>query len=126
MPKAKILIVEDERIVAFDIKSSLELFDYDVTGIASNGIDALKLIEENKPDIVLMDIGLKGDLDGIEITKKINEKYQISVIYLTAFEDEKTFQRAKETSFADYLIKPFEDEQLENSIQKALNLNGKE
>ncbi len=122
MPKAKILIVEDERIVAVDIKSSLELFDYDVLGIISTGEEVLAFVENNKPDLILMDIGLKGDMDGIETTIKINEKYQIPVIFLTAFEDEKTFQRAQKTIFSDYLIKPFEDEQLNNTIGKVLNL----
>ena len=122
MPKAKILIVEDERIVAVDIKSSLELFDYDVLGIISTGEEVLAFVENNKPDLILMDIGLKGDMDGIETTIKINEKYQIPVIFLTAFEDEKTFQRAQKTIFSDYLIKPFEDEQLNNTIGEVLNL----
>ena len=122
MPKAKILIVEDERIVAVDIKSSLELFDYDVLGIISTGEEVLAFVENNKPDLILMDIGLKGDMDGIETTIKINEKYKIPVIFLTAFEDEKTFQRAQKTIFSDYLIKPFEDEQLNNTIGKVLNL----
>ncbi len=83
MVSAKILIVEDERIVALDIKSSLENLGYTVTGIVASGEAALTKVAESRPDLVLMDINLKGDMDGVETAEQIRAHFSIPVIYLT-------------------------------------------
>jgi len=104
-----LLIVEDESIVALYIKYRAELLGYEVVGIASSGEEALKLIKEKKPDLVLMDIVLKGEMDGIEAAEIIKRDYNILVVYLTAHSDKETLDRAKQTEPFGYLIKPFED-----------------
>jgi CheY-like chemotaxis protein len=85
--KARILIVEDESIVAFDLSSRLEAMGFNVIGIASNGVTAIEIAKKELPDMVLMDIMLGGEIDGIETAKKINESNFIPVIYLTAYSD---------------------------------------
>ncbi|MGE4394739.1 MAG: methanogen output domain 1-containing protein [Methanobacteriales archaeon] len=114
------LIVEDESIVALDIKHRAELLGYEVVGIASSGEEALKLIKEKKPDLVLMDIVLKGEMDGIEAAEVIKRDYNIPVVYLTAHSDKETLDRAKQTEPFGYLIKPFEDRELHSAIEVAI------
>lgn len=119
MQKKRILVVEDEGIVAKDIVDSLKKLGYEVSAAVASGKEALKNIEENKPDLVLMDIILKGELNGIETTAKINSRFDIPVIYLTAYADDKTLERAKITEPFGYLIKPFEDRELNSVIEMA-------
>src|ERR1043165_2125327 len=95
MSKTNILIVEDESIVAKDIQHSLKKLGYTVVGMCSTGEDAIKAAEETKPDLVLMDIMLKGDMSGIEAAGKIREKFNIPIIYLTAYADERTLSKGK-------------------------------
>jgi PAS domain S-box-containing protein len=118
--KSRILIVEDESIEAMNFEQSLTSFGYDVIGIASTGKDALKKVAEFRPDLVLMDIVLKGDMDGIEAAAQIKEDFEIPVVYLTAHPEESAVNRAKLTSPYGYLIKPVSKTDLNNTIELAL------
>jgi len=118
--KTKILIVEDEAIVAKDISVCLEKIGYKVIGAFSKGEKALAFIENNKPDLVLMDIMLAGDISGIDASAKIKKNYDIPVVFLTAYADEKTIERAKITEPYGYVIKPFKEIDLRTSIEMAL------
>ncbi|RPI17819.1 MAG: hybrid sensor histidine kinase/response regulator [Ignavibacteriae bacterium] len=120
MTKVKILVVEDERIVARDIQNTLKLLGYDVPAIASNGEEAIKKAREIRPDIILMDIVLKGDIDGIETVRRIRTEQRIPVIYLTAYEDDDTIERAKITEPLGYILKPFEERDLHTTIEMAI------
>ena len=95
MTKANVLVVEDEFIVSKDIQSSLKKLGYQVIGAAPSGEKALELLEANQPDIVLMDIMLKGEMNGIETAEIVRNQYSIPVIYLTAYADEATLSKAK-------------------------------
>src|ERR1041384_1970215 len=97
MEKLRIFIVEDESIVAKDIQHSLLKLGYEVIGIANNGKDAIERITELRPDLVLMDIMIKGPLTGIDVSEKIKQSLSIPVIFLTAYADEGTLARAKVT-----------------------------
>ena len=120
MAKATILIVEDESIVARDIQSRLELLGY-ATAIAGTAKDAIASATETRPDLALMDIRLKGKDDGIEVAAELGERFDVPVIYLTAYADERTLTRAKRTAPFGYLLKPFDDKELRTSIEVALN-----
>ncbi|MCA9903777.1 MAG: response regulator [Anaerolineae bacterium] len=120
MAQANILVVEDEGIVALDIQNRLRRQGYTPIGRASSGMEALALVKEHRPDLVLMDIRIQGDMDGIETAQKIQETYDIPVVYLTAHTDEQTVQRAKVTDPYGYLIKPFEEHELQITIEIAL------
>ena len=117
---ATILVVEDESIVATDIKRCLQNLGYHVTALVSSGAEALKIAQKTPPDLVLMDIVLKGDMDGIEAAETIRSQFNIPVIYLTAYADEKTLQRAKMTEPYGYILKPIEDKELHSTIEMAL------
>ncbi len=117
---ANILVVEDEYIVAKDIRNRLINLGYTVPAIVATGEEALRKTEEFKPDLVLMDIVLKGDKDGIETADEIKTRYNLPVIYLTAYTDDKTIQRAKLTEPFGYIIKPFEERELYSTIEMAL------
>jgi len=116
----KILVVEDENIVALDIRNRLKSLGYEVPAIAHTGEQAIAKAEEFMPDLVLMDIMLKGKRDGIETSNHIREKFDIPVIYLTAYADQSTFERAKITEPYGYILKPFEERELYTSIEMAL------
>jgi PAS domain S-box-containing protein len=120
MGKGKILVVEDQKIVAEDIKEVLTKLNYEVTGIASSGEKAISKAGETLPDLVLMDIRLKGKIDGIEAATEIRDRFNIPVVYLTAYTDEKTLERAKITEPFGYIIKPFEDRELHSTIEMAI------
>lgn len=120
MTATKILIVEDESVVAIDIQDSLMHLGYDVPFIVDTGLDAIKTAQEFSPDLVLMDIHLKGDMDGIEASEHIYRKLGIPIIYLTANADEATYARAKLTGPFGYLLKPFREEELHTTIGIAL------
>ena len=117
---SKILIVENERLIADDIKQQLEDLGYDVVGISGDGEDALKKAGESKPDLILMDIILTGDVDGIETAQQINELYSVPFIYLTAYYDDEILERASLTQPAGYITKPFSSVGLHAAIQMAL------
>ncbi|MCU7490340.1 MAG: PAS domain S-box protein [Ignavibacteria bacterium] len=120
MAKAKIFIVEDESIVALDLKYSLESLGYQVCGIESTAEDGVKKILEAKPQLVLMDIGLEGVTDGITAAAEIKSKLDIPLIYLTANSDEATLNRAKITEPFGYVLKPFDERDLQTTIEMAL------
>ncbi len=119
MSSVKILVVEDESIVAMDIKHRLESMDYVVPAVASSGEEAVEKVSETLPDLILMDIVLRGEMDGIEAAQIIKDNYNIPVLYLTAYSDEKTLKRAKITGPFGYIIKPFEDRELHSAIEVA-------
>lgn len=113
----KILIVEDEIIVAMDIQNAVESFGYSVTNIASNDQEVYESIKTNKPDIILMDINLQNsEKNGIEISEYINNSYKIPVIFITAFCDDQTIKKAIQTNPIGYLTKPFKRDELKSSI----------
>jgi len=120
MTQARILVVEDESIVALHIKSILESAGYTVSALASSGEEAIQRAADTHPDLVLMDIKLRGPMDGIQAAEQIRTRLNIPVIYLTAFADEATLQRAKITEPFGYLLKPFEEPELQISIEMAL------
>lgn len=126
MSKTNILIVEDESIVAKDIQHSLKKLGYTVVGMCSNGEDAIKTAEEMTPDLVLMDIMLKGDMSGIEAADQIRQRMNIPVIYLTAYADESTLNKAKVTEPYGYIIKPFKEIDLHTAIEMAIYKHEKE
>lgn len=116
----RIQIVEDEGIVADEIRSRLRNLGYDVVGIADTGPAAIQLAGESRPDLVLMDIMLKGEMDGVEAADIIRSTLNIPVVYLTAYTDEGTLKRAKITKPFGYLIKPFEERELRTTIEISL------
>lgn len=118
--KVRILVVEDETIVALDLQNSLTLLGYHVVGTASTGTAAISKALSTQPDLVLMDIILRGDMDGIQTAEEIHSQLSIPVIFLTACADEATLQRAKVTEPFGYMIKPFEDRELHSHIEIAL------
>ncbi|MCC5629300.1 PAS domain S-box protein [Nostoc sphaeroides CHAB 2801] len=126
MRKAKILVVEDEAIVGKDLQYRLIKFGYTVPVIASSGEEAINKAIEISPDLVLMDIKLKGSMDGIEAAEEIYKRLDIPVIYLTAYADEKTLERAKITEPFAYLIKPFKERELQTNIEITLIKHGLE
>lgn len=120
MPGARILIVEDETIVSQDIQRRLKELGYAIAGAAVSGEQAIQQAEATRPDLVLMDIHLKGELDGIQAAQYIREHFDLPVIYLTAHSDEATLQRAKVTEPFGYILKPFEERELYTNIEMAL------
>ncbi len=120
MGVTNIVVVEDESIVSKDIQQSLKKLGYNVVGAASSGEKAIELVDEFKPDLVLMDIMLKGQMSGIEAAGVIKEKHRIPVIYLTAYADENTLSKAKVTEPYGYIIKPFKEVDIHTSIEMAL------
>ena len=107
MAKIQILVVEDESIVARDIQKTLQNLGYDVPCVVSSGEAAIQKAEENRPDLVLMDIVLKGKMDGIEAAEQICSRFNIPIVYLTAYTDDKMLARAKITEPFGYIVKPF-------------------
>ena len=120
MSNANILVVEDEIIVAKNIQNRLEQLGYTVSAVISSGEDAIKKAEEIHPDLILMDIKLDGEMDGIEAAKHIHNHFDIPIIYLTAYADDATLQRAKVTEPYGYIVKPFEERELQSNISIAL------
>ena len=117
---ARIFVVEDEMIISKDIQRTLCSLGYEVAGHAVSGASAIERTREVQPDLVLMDIHIKGDLDGIQTAGIIGSALQVPVVYLTAFADPATIERAKETMPFGYLIKPFEERELQTAIEMAL------
>ncbi|HWQ65930.1 MAG TPA: response regulator [Methanospirillum sp.] len=117
----RILIVEDEMVISLEIAGTLRRLKYEVAGQAITGADAIRLAGEADPDLVLMDIRLKGEMDGIEAARVIREQYDIPVIFLTAHSDEGTLERAISVSPSGYLIKPFKDRELYSTIELAIH-----
>ena len=119
-PMAKILIVEDEGILAITIKNELIKMGHEVVGIANNGNKAIEMADKMKPDIILMDIVLKGSMNGIKATGEIRKDNDCKIIYMTAHTDEITLDAAKKTTHAGLLFKPFEPFQMKQALDAAL------
>lgn len=117
--RIKILIVEDQMVIAANIANQLETLGYEVAGIIPRGEEAIKTVQHEKPDLVLMDINLKGELDGIETAIKMQQESPIPIIYLTANSDEAHFDRAKATNPYAFLSKPFKKLDLQRAIELA-------
>ncbi len=120
MENARILIVEDQNIIALDLKNRLTSLGYVVSAMLAYGEEAVAKTEEIKPDLILMDIVLKGEMDGVQAAEQIQNRYDLPIIYLTAHSDERTLQRATVTEPYGYILKPFEDRELHMAIEMAL------
>ncbi len=120
MAKARILVVEDERIVAEDVKRSLRNLGYMVSAVVTSGSEAIEQSEKLRPDLVLMDVVIKGKLNGIKTAEQIRSRFDIPVIYLTAYADEGTLERAKVTEPFGYILKPFDERDLQSTIEMGL------
>lgn len=121
--KSRILIVEDEQIVALDIRMHLERHGYTVAGCFAEAEAALEYLSHNEndlPGVIIMDVNLAGELDGVSASTIVHEKYGIPVVFMTAYADEETLSRAKESEPFAYIVKPFEDRQLRTAIEIAL------
>lgn len=120
MAAIKILIVEDEPLIAEDLVDLLERADYHVLGIAYKAETALKKLQTYTPDIVLLDINLNGKLSGIDVAHLINKHYQLPFIYITSFADRDTIEKVRETHPMGYLVKPFNEQSLYTTLEIAL------
>ncbi|MBI4965127.1 MAG: PAS domain S-box protein [Desulfomonile tiedjei] len=120
MAKARILVVEDEGIIAEDLQMSLRDHGYNVFAVVTTGEEAVRIAGESRPDLVIMDVVLHGEMDGIEAANRIRSRLGVPVIYLTAYADDKMIERAKITEPFGYLIKPFRDRELYSTIELAL------
>ncbi|MFO8064789.1 MAG: response regulator, partial [Spirochaetia bacterium] len=120
MQNERILVVEDEKIISLDLQRRLQKFGYQVVGLCATGNEAIEKTREHVPDIILMDIMLGGEIDGIEAAKQIKDELGIPIIFLTAFADEKTLERAKEAEPYGYVLKPFKERELYTTIDIAL------
>jgi two-component system, response regulator PdtaR len=120
MEKIKILIVEDESILALGLKKKLENLGYSVTDIAASGNETFNKVNANKPDLILMDIVIKGDIDGIETAAELNKTESIPVIYLTAYADDEILKRAATTEPYGYILKPYKEKELKANIEMAI------
>ena len=120
MEKAQILIVEDDAIIAMDLESRMKKLGYGVTAIVGYGEQAIEKVKENTPDVVLMDIILKGEIDGIEAADAIRTQFDIPIIFITGYADKDRLKRAKLTYPFGFIIKPFQDKDLEVTIEMAL------
>ena len=118
--KARILICEDEVLIAKDLESRLKRLGYTIVGNATSGKKALELVEQHKPDLVMMDIVLQGGMDGIDVAEVIRDKWSIPVVFLTAYADTHRLERAKLTYPFGYLLKPIQDRGLKITIEMAL------
>jgi CheY-like chemotaxis protein len=117
----RILIVEDESLLAKDIQGMLSALGYDVCGVAVSGEQAIQKAKEGHPNLVLMDIELKGDLDGVDTAAYIHEYFHVPVVYITALADDKTLDRIKFTQPSGILIKPFGGVELNGTIESVLH-----
>lgn len=126
MAQTNVLVVEDESIVSKDIQMSLKKLGYNVVGAAATGEKAVELALRARPDIILMDIMLKGEMNGIEAATRIRNETSIPVIFLTAYADESTLNKAKVTQPYGYIIKPFKEIDIHTTIEMALYKHKKE
>jgi CheY-like chemotaxis protein len=120
MDKKKIMVVEDEIIIAKELEIILETMGYEVCALETSGEEAVIRVEACQPDLILMDINLIGDIDGIEAAAQIQEKFDIPVVYLTAFGDQALLERAKITKPYGYILKPYEERELGIVIEISL------
>ena len=119
-PAVSILIVEDELIVAEDLRRRLKAMGYDVMGVVSSGDEAIQRVEEKRPDLVLMDISLRGEMDGVAAAERIRERFGTPVVYITGHGDPDTLQRAKSTPGFAFVMKPVEDREMHYIVEMVL------
>ncbi len=122
MSVIKILVVEDQLIIARDIEALLFDWGYDVVGCAASSDEALTLFDKHQPDLALVDIHIQGDMDGIEVVKRFNSLRPIPIVYLTAQADIRTVERAKASNPFAYLLKPFDERHLQISLELAFDI----
>ncbi|MHC1599820.1 MAG: response regulator [Candidatus Methanospirareceae archaeon] len=122
----KILVVEDESIIAMNLEEHLTEMGYEVVGIAASGDEAIAKARELHPDLILMDIAMPGEKDGIDAAEEITSETDISIIFLTAYADEELIQRAKTVGPFGYIVKPYKDRELRAAIEVALYKRDKE
>ena len=115
----RILVVEDQRLIAADIENTLKKLGYVVVGNVASGEDAISKSEQVRPELVLMDVRLRGEMDGIQAAEIIRDRFNLPVVYLTAYADEETILRAKKTTPFGYLVKPFNERELRATIEIA-------
>ena len=120
MAETRIMIVEDEWTVAEEIKMVLQGMEYDVTSMSSSGEEAVQNAEKDRPDLVLMDIVLEGEMDGIAAANEIRSRFNIPIVFLTAYTDDKILERASITGPFGYIVKPFVNEDLKISVEIAM------
>lgn len=120
MSEIRILIVEDDPLIAIDIEQTLNTLDFKVSGTAYSVDDAIYQLKNNTPDAVLLDINLESEKDGVQLAQIINEQFQLPFIFLTAHADKQTLERAKKTKPAGYIIKPFDEKDLLAGLEIAL------
>ncbi|GAB7015528.1 response regulator [Methanogenium cariaci] len=120
MTDTKIMIVEDEAVIAMLLEKLLEVSGYAVAGPVANGEDAIRLAGSESPDLILMDIRIEGSMDGIDTTIKIHEQYDIPVVFLTAHSDSDTYERAMKTEPYGFLLKPLRRDELKSAIDTAI------
>jgi CheY-like chemotaxis protein len=120
MIKARILVVEDDNITVMELRDRLQCLGYAVCGVASYGKEAIEEAGKMRPDLVLVDIRLKGNMDGIEAAEEISARFDIPVVYLSALADHNTLQRAEATEPYGYISKPFAERELQTVIEKAI------
>ncbi|WP_027003669.1 LytR/AlgR family response regulator transcription factor [Hugenholtzia roseola] len=117
----KILAVEDEKLFAFTIEQIIDELGYQLVGIVDNAEEMLRLFAANKPDLALIDINIKGSMDGIEVARRISQsQFAVPIIFITSFSDQKTFERAREVRPFAYIVKPFDEKMLQRTIEIAL------
>jgi PAS domain S-box-containing protein len=121
MANARILVVEDERIVATDISQCLQQLGYEVVATAVSAVDALRQAVRKSPDLVLMDIKLKGGIDGVQAAEALYERMNMPIVYLTSFADSATVERSKQTFPSGYVLKPFDERSLRIAVELALH-----
>lgn len=126
MSKINVLVVEDESIVSKDIQHSLKKLGYNIVGASATGEKAIELAVSENPDVILMDIMLKGEMNGIEAADAIKKKFSVPIIFLTAYADELTLSKAKITQPYGYILKPFKEIDLHTTIEMAIYKHGKE
>jgi CheY-like chemotaxis protein len=120
LAKANIMIVEDEGVVSIDIRNMLKKAGYNIAAVAFQGDEAVKKAEQSGPDLILMDIGLKGEIDGIEAARRILDRFHIPVVFLTGFADDVTLAKAQEVNPSGFIIKPINEEELKNTLEDIL------
>ena len=121
MEKYKVLIIEDELIIAEDIKDILEHASYEVIGMAASGKEAIELLSEVMPDILLVDVSIKGNMDGIQLANVIREQYNLPFIYITSYTNKSVLERAKLTKPYGYIVKPYKEQDVLIAVELALS-----
>ncbi|HQW43769.1 MAG: response regulator transcription factor [Chitinophagaceae bacterium] len=121
MSKLRVLIVEDEPVIAENISMYLDNNDFEVSGIAYDSAEANEQLQSNTPDAAILDVNLESDEDGIDIASSINQKYQIPFLFLTSYSDKETLERAKKVKPSGYIVKPFNEKTLLASLEIAIS-----